>query len=556
MVRHVVNLFYREFKGLHQAAYVLALFAFGSQILALFRDRALAHTFGASLELDLYYLAFRIPDVLYWVFAAMLSVYVLIPFVTRHQTNAGAKAAATLLSQVFTFFVITYAFFALLLLLLAPLFVPILFPALDAGATEQLVALLRILLVQPFLLGCSALMGVITQLRQRFIVYAISPILYNIGILFGILALYPHYGLYGLISGVIIGAIAHAAVQLPLVLKSELRFGFTYPAWRPIREIMIVAIPRAVTLSLHQVVLLVLAILAATMTIGSVSVFQFAFNLQSVPLAIIGVSYSVAAFPVLARLLADNELQQFKRHVHTAFRHIIFWSLPVIVLAIILRAHLVRVILGSGNFGWDDTRLTAAVFALFVLSLLAQAINLLTVRAFYASGDTRTPLLVTIVSSTITLCTAWFLYYVAYQVAAVRTFMEQILRLEDVGGTEVILLALAFSFGMLVQAASMMYLLQRVFPKIYSGMMKTFYQVSVASVITGLATYVTLNFIVKGINQETFVGIFLQGSIAGLVGILCAYITLRLLRSEELHEIQNSIRRRFSKRVFTSLDTR
>ena len=99
------------------------------------------------------------------------------------------------------------------------------------------------------------------------------------------------------------------------------------------------------------------------MAAGSVAIFQFALNLQSVPLAIIGMSYSVAAFPVLADLFAKKEQTAFNHHVLTAFRHIIFWSLPIIALVIVLRAQIVRVVLGSGAFDWADTRLTAAVLA-------------------------------------------------------------------------------------------------------------------------------------------------------------------------------------------------
>ena len=121
MVRHVLNIVYKEVRGLHQAAYVLGLFAFGSQLLALVRDRLLAHQFGAGYELDLYYAAFRIPDLMYVLFASTLSVYVLIPFVARaRESKRGNKEASDILSQVFSLFLIFYSVLALCIWFFAP----------------------------------------------------------------------------------------------------------------------------------------------------------------------------------------------------------------------------------------------------------------------------------------------------------------------------------------------------------------------------------------------------------------------------------------------------
>lgn len=547
MVRRVVQLFYREIRGLHQAAYVLAFFAFGSQLLAIVRDRMLAHSFGASTELDLYYAAFRIPDLLFVIFASVLSVYVLIPFVHRARNSGGDKEGADVLGQVFGFFLVGYSLLAIVLAIVAPIIIPKIFATLDSGAQETLVLLLRILLLQPFLLGISTLFGVVTQIRQRFIIYAVSPILYNLGIIFGIVFLYPQIGLTGLVWGVVAGAVLHLLVQVPLVICSPLRFTPQLPQWKILLPIIQTAIPRALTLSLNQLVLLVLTVIATAMTVGSVSVFQFAFNLQSVPLTIIGVSYSVAAFPVLANLLAGAEYEKFKLHIQTAFRHIIFWSLPIIGLFIVLRAHIVRITLGSGNFSWDDTRLTAAVLALFVISLLAQSINLLTIRAFYANSNTRTPLLVAVAGSATGLLTAIMGYLYIYTIPAVQQTLEQLLRLSDVPGTEVIMLALGYSVGVTLQAGLMLGCLHYAFPGILQPLWRRLGISVLVAIAGGLATYLTLNTVVEGIRQETFIGIFIQGALAGGVGLITMYILHYLTRSPELLEIHKAMRKRFTK---------
>ena len=444
MVRRVLRIVYQEVRGLHQAAYVLALFAFGSQLLALVRDRMLAHEFGAGPDLDIYYAAFRIPDLLYVLFASTLSVYVLIPFVAKARAKGGDEAARHLLSGVFTLFLIVYTLVALLLFFLAPVILPKLFSGIaDQG---QLVTVTRVLLLQPLFLGISSLFGVITQLGHRFVLYAISPLVYNLGIIFGLAVLYPIFGVTGLAFGVLIGAFAHMIIQLPLVSNSELacRFIKDIP-WRDLVSVLRLSIPRAVTLSFNQIVLLVLVSFASAMTVGSVSVFQFAYNLQSVPLAIIGVSYSVAAFPLLAQLYAQKDMETFKMHIMTALRHIIFWSVPAVALIIVLRAHAVRVVLGSGAFDWSDTRLTAAVLAVLSFALLAQAVNLLIVRSFYAAGYTRTPLLVTLVGGVLAIAGAYGFHSLYIANGDMQTTVVNFMRLSDVAGSEV--LAIAFGYA-------------------------------------------------------------------------------------------------------------
>jgi len=548
MVKRVLNFVYREVRGLHQAAYIIALFSIGSQILAVIRDRLLAHSFGAGFELDLYYAAFRVPDLLYVLFASVLSVYVLLPFVNRYTETGGRQAGAIVLSQVFTVFLIIYSLVALSLIITAPMYVPWLFPGF-ASDYEILIDLLQILLLQPFLLGLSSLCGVVTQINHRFILYALSPLLYNIGIIFGIVALYPHFGLAGLAMGVVVGAAGHMLVQLPYILKSGYRFSLVKNIdWVLIRNIFFVSIPRALTLSVNQIVLLVLIGMASVMTVGSVSVFQFAFNLQSVPLAIIGMSYSVAAFPTLSYLHSRRDQIGFNIQLVTAMRHIIFWSVPVIGLVVVLRAQIVRVLLGSGEFDWSDTRLTAAILAIFVVSLIAQAILLLLIRAFYAGGRTLLPLMVALSGGFLSVISAFFFQSLFVKNEGFRYFIADLLRLKDVEGTEVLMLALAFILGQFVQLIILLCLSAKSFKVSYRSLSGLLLKAGMASIVGAIASYGTLEFVVDGINQETFIGILVQGVTAGLVGIIAIVLTYKFFLASELDEIYRTFHSKISKK--------
>lgn len=552
MVKRVFHFVYKEVRGLHQAAYVLALFAFGSQLLAIVRDRLLAHTFGAGRELDVYYAAFRIPDLLFVLFSSVLSIYVLLPFINKVIESRGTVAGRELLSQVFTVFLVLYSLLALILSILAPILLPKVFPGFG-NELPLLILLTQILLLQPLLLGISALCGVVTQMSHRFVLYALSPLLYNAGIIFGIVVLYPLVGLSGLAYGVLIGALGHVAIQIPFVRRSDVSFSFVRKInWRMMFEIITVSLPRALTLSINQIVLLVLIGMATAMTAGSVSVFQFAFNLQSVPLAIIGMSYSVAAFPTLSRLFAENDQIGFNRQLLTALRHIIFWSIPIIALIVVLRAQIVRVLLGSGAFDWSDTRLTAAVLAMLVVSMAAQAALLLLIRAFYAGGMTRIPLITALVSAAGTLLLAWFLTLQFSASAALQELIASLFRLDSVPGVEVVVLAAAFTVGQLLQLLLLLALTARQYTIGYRSLIPLVFQSLTAAVGGAAASYITLAVVVDGINQETFLGILLQGAIAGVFGLVAVVCVYWLFDSQELFEIRRSFRSRLLKTDITA----
>ncbi len=547
MVQNVLHIMYREVRGLHQAAYILALFTFGSQLLALIRDRLLAHQFGAGVELDLYYSAFRIPDFLYVLFASTLSVYVLIPFISKRLEEKSHIRAQSLLSQIFSLFLIVYTAIAFLTMVYAPTLVAYFFPGFVAD-TDTLVLLMRILLLQPLLLGVSSLLGVITQMEHRFVLYAISPLIYNVGIIVGLIFLYPSLGIAGLAAGVIVGALGHLCIQLPFILKSPLvpRFVYTFD-FKELFEVCRISLTRVATLSLHQIVLLILVGFASIMTVGSVSVFQFAFNLQSVPLAIIGVSYSVAAFPLLAQLFAEKKFDLMSQNITIALRHILFWSLPAMALFVVIRAQFVRVVLGTGAFDWSDTRLTAAILAIFILSLASQAVHLILVRALYAVGNTRVSFYVTLFSSTLALLLSFCFYQALMANSIFTSLMQSVMRLEGVEGIEVLALPLGYSCALIIHSLAILLYARRYIFLSVRTLLRPFLQSLVSALFAGYVAYTTLNFFATSFTADTLLSVFAQGFIAGIGGCVGYVLVQHLCKNQELQEIYRTLERRFTK---------
>jgi putative peptidoglycan lipid II flippase len=413
----------------------------------------------------------------------------------------------------------------------------------------------RIMLIQPILLGFSNIFAAIVQVKNRYILYATTPLVYNIGIIFGVIVLYPLFGLIGLAWGVVFGAMMHVSIQIPSIMSDGFlrKLPSTYNL-ETFKDTMSVSLPRAITLAMSQANLFFLIAIAGTLATGSIAVFTLAFNLQAVPLAIIGASYSVAAFPMLARILSNGEKDLFMTQVSAASRHIIFWSLPAISLAIVLRAHVVRVILGTGAFDWTDTRLTAAAFALFVISLTAHAIMLLLIRSYYAAGKTLTPF---VVSSLVLLLSVGFGYAFlgAFGVEQVQLFIESLLRVEDVPGTEVLVLPLAYSIASIIGVILLVVLFEIKFGGFIRRVSRAFGESFAAAGVAGFMTYGVLT-ILGGINEATtFLAVLTHGFVSGALGILAATSLFWLSGNREFLEIIRTARDKYSGKTVLSGET-
>lgn len=552
MVSGIINILKKEISGLHEAAFLLGFFALASQVLALLRDRFLAHAFGASSALDVYYAAFRIPDFIYLSIASLVSLMVLIPFLSEYlaeDSSLAREKARIFLSSVFSMFVLIMLAASLLAFILMPYLSPFIAPGFSVTQLADLTLLSRIMLLSPILLGISNLLGSVTQLFKRFFVYALSPVFYNLGIISGVIFFYPVFGLTGLAVGVVVGALIHMLIQVPVVIESGLFPKFSLSIdMGAVYRVVALSLPRTITLSSSYFSLIVIGALASTIYNGSISIFNFAFNLQSVPLSIIGVSYSLAAFPTLAGFFSRGEKSKFAEHIVVSLRHIIFWSLPVMGLFIVLRAQIVRVILGSGSFSWADTRLTAAALALFSISILAQSIVLLLVRGFYAAGETKVPLIVNVAAAISTIGFSFALLYAFNNFLSFKYFMEFLLRVDGLKGTAILMMPLAYSLGSILNAFALwLFFESRYVGSIPRALSRATFEGFAAAVLMGFVSYLSLTIFGKVFDISTFLGIFLQGFSSGLIGIIFGVFLLKLLRSKELIDVKEALHQRFWK---------
>lgn len=545
MVKRLINLFEREITGLHEAAYLLAIFALFSHVLAVVRDRLLASTFGASEIVDVYYASFRIPDLLFVMMTFFVSSSILVPILSNYiQNKTDVKK---LIDSLFTVFLGFIIILSLLIFIFARKLLSLTAPGILSGVYgNELVLFTRVLLLSPILLGISQLFGSVVQAYRKFFVYAISPILYNLGIIVGILYLYPTFGLVGLVMGVVLGSILHVLIQLPTVSKHKLLPKLTLKIdWKGIRDVASLSLPRTIALASSQIVLLVFIAVASGLVAGSIAIFNFAYNLQSVPLSIIGVSYSLAAFPTLSRLFASGDKKTFLSHLISSARHIIFWSFPVIVMFIVLRAQIIRTILGAGEFGWNDTRLTAAALALFAISVLAQSLILLFVRGYYSAGQTRKPVFLNTLSAAISIGLLSLFISIFQKKAVFAAFFEELLRVNNLSGTVVLMLPLAFSLGVIINATLLWISFEKDFKGFSKTLWRTLAQSFASAVVGGYVAYIFLSIFAEVFNLDTFLGIFLQGFLSGIIGLVFWIIILILFKNAELKEVWTVMHHKF-----------
>lgn len=547
MIQRILELIGREIRGLHETAYLLGLFAILSSLLALVRDRILAGQFGAGEILDVYYTAFRIPDLLFFTIALMVSVFVLVPRLARHKTR---EESHELIGSVLLAFGVTMFVVGVCLWPLIPHILEWKFSSILGGRYgDELVLMSRIMLLQPILLGASNILASITQTYGRYILYAIAPLLYNIGIIAGVLAFYPAFGMIGLVYGVLLGAFAHMALQIPFAWgRGFLRLHSFKLRLKQTLSIIKISLPRTIGMSANHLALFFLYSIASSISTGAIAVLQLASNLQAAPLNIVGASYSVAAFPTLSRLFADGKKSEFVSSVVMALRHIIFWSFPVAALFIILRAQVVRTVLGTGAFDWADTRLTAAVLALFILSLILQGATLLLVRAYYAAGRTIQPFIINVSSAVLMVACAHFFTSSMESNEMWRTFFETILRIEGLPGSSILMLPLAFTVASAMNLLLLVIYFSRDFGSILSRLSRIIFDAFASSVILGVAAHFALEVLAPILPTQTTLGIFSQGLFAGLAGICAWALTLLLLGNKELKEVWGTLHTRFWKR--------
>jgi putative peptidoglycan lipid II flippase len=398
MVKSLLNLLALRQSSILTGATVLMVAVFASRFLGLIRDRLLVQTFDTS-EAAIFFAAFRLPDLLFQILVFGSLSVAFIPVFTEYLHRKGNEEAFSFASNILNLSLLIFgAFVAVSIIFVSQInsiFVPG-FSGEQKVLTDRITQI--ILIAQMFLVVGTFFIGV-AHTYQRFIVPALAPIFYNLGIIIGITLLTPVFGITGLGLGVVLGALMHVLVQIPLVRSLGFRYKFTFDFLNSgVKEVFKLMSVRNLGLIAEQANEAVGIALASLVTYSSVTLLTFAQHLFAVPIGLFGVTIAQAALPVLSKEYSKNDLESFKVTLLTTLHQILFLTLPAAAILIVLRIPVVRLVFGADLFSWEDTVLTGRTVAFFAIGLAAQSAVLLLVRGFYAMKDTKTPVLVSLVS--------------------------------------------------------------------------------------------------------------------------------------------------------------
>lgn len=398
MVKNLFSLLYSRQTSILSAASIIMTTMMLSKILGLIRDRLLAHVFLPE-KIDIFWAAFRLPDLIFQIIILGALSVAFIPVFTEHLENKGKDDAFEMARAVLNVSLLIFILITILIYILAqPIISNFIAPGFDLARQLQVVELTRIILFGQVILVLGSFFIGISQSFQRFIIPSLSPVFYNLGIILGIVFLSRYFGIAGAAYGVVVGAILHAAVQLPLVWSMGFRFKFPPKFLHPgVKEIVQLMSVRTIGLAAEQINETVGLALATLASIGSVTYLTFAQHLQVVPIGLFGAALAQAALPVLSSERARGRIEEFKITILTTLHQILFLTLPAAAILIVIRIPVVRLIFGASRFNWEATVLTGATLAFLSIGLSSQAISLLLVRGFYALKDTKTPVAVSLI---------------------------------------------------------------------------------------------------------------------------------------------------------------
>ncbi len=525
-MKRFLGLFSKRQQTIGSAAFILISMVFTSRVLGLVRDRMLNARFAPD-ELGVYFAAFRLPNLIFelLVMGALTSAF--IPVFTRYLTERNEKEGFDIAATLINMSTVILIILAIPLLLFTNQLSHFLAPGFSPVQVTRMAEYTRFMIlfqVLPLLIG-NFFTGIL-QSYNLFLVPALAPVVYNVGIIIGIITLTPAYGLFAPIYGVGIGGGLFMLIQLPLVMMVGYRHRMAFD-WKHkgVREVLRLIGPRTLGLAVSQVDSTVDLMLASLLGARMVTVFNFAQQLQQLPVGLFGVSVAQAALPTLSAASAKEDKGEFKTSVMSAIHQILFFVLPASALFIVLRIPVVRLVFGAARFDWEATVLTGITLSMFSLSIFAQSIVNVLARGFYALYDTKTP--------------------VKISIASILTNTGLSLIFIKVLGLPVWSLGLSTSIASIINA----FILYIVLDKKVGGFSKTELfipagKMLIAAVVAGVAVYFPLKLFDQLVFDTTrTIGLLLLTGIAGGAGLLTYLLLAWVFDVNEVKSFITLIRR-------------
>ncbi len=395
--------------GVIGAVLLIGISFLGSRLLGVARTSVIAEQFGTSVELDAFWVAMRLPDLVFQLLAGATLASAFIPVYARVLQNRGERSAWRLASIVLNWVLLGTIALAVAVFFAAEWIVPALAPGLgeDSGIQDEIIKdavfLTRVLLLSPILFAVSGMLTGILHARRHFLLPAISPMLYNLAIILGALLLPEQLGVEALVIGVVAGSGLHLMIQLPALSTALRRSGGGLGLHLNLgdleaREVLRLMGPRTLGLAAAQINLIVLTFFGSLVGDSSISALNFAWLLLMFPVGLFGVSLATAVFPSLAERAALAGPTAVTAMVSQTLRFTLFLAIPASVGMLLLRDSIVTTLLEHGAFDAVATQLVSDALLFYSIAIFAHAAIEIVSRGFYVLGDTRTPVALAISS--------------------------------------------------------------------------------------------------------------------------------------------------------------
>jgi putative peptidoglycan lipid II flippase len=495
-----------------------------SNLLGMLRDHFLAGKVS-TYYLDVYYAAFKIPDLVFnlLILGAVSSVF--IPIFTEKISQGNKERAFEITNRLLTATLAFTAVSAIVLYFLMPYLIPILVPKFNDDRMNLTITLSRILMLTPLFFSMSYAVSGVLNSYKRFFAYSLAPLVYNLAIIIGAIFVADKYGIIGVAWTVVLGSLLHFLIQYPSAKKVGFNFRLS-KFWddKDLKRIFYLMIPRSIGLGTNQITLLAFTTIASALAAGSIAIYTFADNIQTMPVVVFGTSLATVLFPTLSEKAALEDKEQFLSYFMRALKSILLIQIPVGLFIYLFANQIIRLILGSGKFNLFDTMRGADTLAAFSIAILFESILSLVVRSFFAQKNTRLPMYASIWSMLISIVMGYGLsrYY-------------------GVPG-----LALGIAAGNIFSVIYLLYFFNKKFIRIpFKSIWSYILKIAISTLIAGAITFILIKLTGELFNLRRFVGVLMQTVISGGFGIIVFVFVAHLLKIEEMKLISKYLFARY-----------
>lgn len=385
------------------AAVVSALYL-GNYVMGQVRDIIFAASFGAGPELDAYNAAFSLPELLLDVLVEAGLAAPFIPIFLRLRAVEDGGEADRFARAILSGAVAVMGVASVLLFLFAEATTSVIAPGFSGEQRDLYVSLFRVMLASQIVFAASLTLGQVMLAEQRYFWYAAAPIVYNLGIIVGTLALSGSIGIFGPAVGALLGALLHLGTRFIGLRGSTFRIGL---GWRtdpgPVREFLRLMLPKMVSHPVDTATFVFFTNVASGLAAGSVTVISLARNYMSVPVTVIGIAFALAVFPALSTAHATGDRRSFLRLLGSNTASILLITTLAALAAIVLSEFGIRLLLGRGEFDEQDVLRTAGALSVFALAIPFESLTHLLSRAIYATRHTLLQVLASLSALAVTV---------------------------------------------------------------------------------------------------------------------------------------------------------